>query len=129
MRVRDDVLNVPKVGRVTLSRRGGNPHAGYPPVKTTVKRVNGKWYCVVVYKVPAVARPDNGLALGVDMNCGQVAASTGDVLRMPDMARLDGEERWRWPLRGTVNMYTHGGRHEPSTKVYKSHPNSVRSPP
>ena len=56
VRVRDDVLSVPKVGRVRLSRRGGNPHAGYPPVKATVKRVNGKWYCVVVYRVCAVAR-------------------------------------------------------------------------
>ena len=93
VRVRDDVLSVPKVGRVRLSRRGGNPHAGYPPVKATVKRVNGKWYCVVVYRVCAVARPDNGLALGVDMNCGQVAASTGDLLRLPDMARLQARKR------------------------------------
>ena len=93
VRVRDDVLTVPKVGRVRLSRRGGNPHAGYPPVKATVKRVNGKWYCVVVYRVCAVARPDNGLALGVDMNCGQVAVSTGDLLRMPDMARLQARKR------------------------------------
>ena len=93
VRVRDDVLSVPKVGRVRLSRRGGNPHAGYSPVKATVKRVNGKWYCVIVYKVCAVARPDNGLALGVDMNCGQVAASTGDLLRMPDMARLQARKR------------------------------------
>ena len=93
VRVRDDVLSVPKVGRARLSRRGGNPHAGCPPVKATVKRVNGKWYCVVVYKVSAVARPDNGLALGVDMNCGQVAASTGDLLRMPDMARLQARKR------------------------------------
>ncbi len=93
VRVRDGVLSVPKVGRVRLSRRGGNPHAGFPPVKATVKRVNGKWYCVIVYKVSAVARPDNGLALGVDMNCGQVAASTGDLLRMPDMARLQARKR------------------------------------
>ena len=93
VRVRDDVLSVPKVGRVRLSRRGGNLHAGYPPVKATVKRVNGKWYCVVVYRVCAVARPDNGLSLGVDMNCGQVAASTGDLLRMPDMARLQARKR------------------------------------
>ena len=93
VRVRDGVLSVPKVGQVRLSRRGGNPHAGFPPVKATVKRVNGKWYCVVLYKVSADARPDNGLALGVDMNCGQVAASTGDVLRMPDMARLQARKR------------------------------------
>ena len=93
VRLRDDVLTVPKVGRVKLSRRGGSPYAGYPPVKATVKRVNCKWYCVVVYKVGAVARPDNGLALGVDMNCGQVVASTGDVLRMPDMARLQARKR------------------------------------
>ena len=93
VRVRDNVLTVPKVGRVKLSRRGGNPYAECPPVKATVKRVNGKWYCVVVYKVGAVARPDNGLALGVDMNCGQVAASTGDVLSMPDMARLQARKR------------------------------------
>ena len=48
---------------------------------------------MVVYRVSAVARPDNGLALGVDMNCGQVAASTGDLLRMPDMARLQARKR------------------------------------
>ena len=91
--MRDDVLSVPRVGRVRLSRRGGNPYAEYPPVKATVKRVNGKWYCVVVYRVGALNRPDNGLALGVDMNCGQVAASTGDLLRMPDMARLQARKR------------------------------------
>ena len=93
VRVRDGALSVPKVGRVRLSRRGGNPYAEYPPVKATVKRVNGKWYCVVVYRISAVARPDNGLALGVDMNCRQVAASTGDLLRMPDMARLQARKR------------------------------------
>ena len=93
VRVRDNVLSVPKVGRVRLSRRGGNPYAEYPLAKATVKRINGKWYCVVVYKVSAVARPDNGLALGVDMNCGHVAASTGDLLRMPDMARLQARKR------------------------------------
>ena len=27
------------------------------------------------------------------MNCGQVAASTGDLLRMPDMARLQARKR------------------------------------
>ena len=93
VRVRDNVLIVPKVGRVRLSRRGGNPYAEYPPVKATVKRVHGKWCCVVVYRVSEVARPDNGLALGVDMNCGQVAASTGDLLQMPDMARLQARKR------------------------------------
>jgi len=93
VRVRDNVLIVPKVGRVRLSRRGGNPYAEYPPVKATVKRVHGKWYCVVVYRVSEVIRPDNGLALGVDMNCGQVAASTGDLLQMPDMARLQARKR------------------------------------
>ena len=93
VRVGDNVLIVPKVGRVRLSRRGGNPYSEYPPVKATVKRVHGKWYCVVVYRVSAVARPDNGLALGVDMNCGQVAASTGDLLQMPDMARLQVRKR------------------------------------
>ena len=93
VRVRDNVLSVPKLGRVRLSRRGGNPYAEHPPVKATVKRVNGKWCCVVVYKVSAVARPDNGLVLCVDMNCGQVAASTGDLLRLPDMARLQARKR------------------------------------
>ena len=93
VRVRDNVLTVPKVGQVRLSRRGGNPYSEYPPVKATVKRVHGKWYCVVVYRVSEVIRPDNGLALGVDMNCGQVAVSTGDLLQMPDMARLQARKR------------------------------------
>ena len=36
-----------------------------------------------------VRTTDNGLAVGVDMNCGQVTVSNGDVLLMPGMARLE----------------------------------------
>ena len=50
------------------------------------------WYAVVLYEV-ADTRTDNGIAIGVDMNCGQVALSTGRILHMPDTSRLEARKR------------------------------------
>ena len=86
-------LYIPKIGWVKLSRRGGNPYSDCKPVRATVKRVLGKWYCVVLYDVGAVERNDGGESVGLDMNVGQVAASTGEIFRMPDVSRLDARRR------------------------------------
>ncbi len=92
VKIRGDSLHVPKIGRCRLSRRGGNPYADCPPVKAVVKRMLGRWECIVVYAVEAEQK-DNGLAIGVDMNCGQVAVSTGDILHGPDLARLEARKK------------------------------------
>ena len=92
VRITGDYLSVPRIGRCRLSRRGGNPYADCPPVKATVKRSLGRWHCIVVYPV-AIERADNGLAVGVDMNCGQVAVSTGDILTLPGVALLEARKK------------------------------------
>ncbi len=55
-----------------------------------MKRECGKWYAVVLYRVPAseVTKPDDGKAVGVDMNVGQVTTSDGEIIRL-DTARLE----------------------------------------
>lgn len=85
-------LRIPRIGWVKLSRRGGNPHEGCKPVKAVVKRVLGKWHCVVVYETD-IGIEDNGKAVGIDMNCGQVASSDGEIHRMPEMRRLQARKR------------------------------------
>lgn len=86
-------LWVPKIGWCVLKRSGGNPYAGCEPVQAVIKRVLGRWHCTVCYDVGEIAVPDNGLAVGIDRNCGQVAASDGAIHRMPDMRCLEAKKR------------------------------------
>lgn len=73
-------LWVPKAGWCILERRGGNPYAGCPPVQAVVKRVLKGWRCIVCYDVGEIDIPDNGLVLGIDRNCGQVAVADGIII-------------------------------------------------
>ena len=93
VRVIGNRLRIPKIGWVKLSRRGGNPYAGETPRRAVVKRDCGKWYCVLVYAVDSAHGADDGTAVAVDMNCGQVADSTGRIHRGPDVARLEARRR------------------------------------
>ena len=86
-------LRIPKIGWVKLTRAGGNPHAGRKPIRAVVKRDCGRWYCTVLYRVPVEARLAPGTSVGVDMNCGQVADSTGLIHRGPDVKRLQARRR------------------------------------
>ena len=93
VRIRDGKLHFPKIGPMVLRRRGGNPYPEGEPIQVVVKRSLGKWYATVCYAVPTTDVPDNGLAVGVDMNVGQVAVSTGDSLRAPDVSRLEARRK------------------------------------
>lgn len=83
-------VRLQKLGCYRLSRRGGDPYAHCEARSVTVKRECGKWYAIVLYRVPVseVTRPDDGQAVGVDMNVGQVATSDGEIIRL-DTARLE----------------------------------------
>ena len=74
--------------------RGSNPCA--PGAVKNVHLASGdgrKWIATISYEVEAPDVADDGLAVGVDMNCGQVAASTGDIIHAPDVARLEARRR------------------------------------
>ena len=53
----------------------------------------GKWYAVVTYEVDLPQRADDGRVIGVDMNVGQVATSTGHILHQPNEVRLRARRR------------------------------------
>ena len=98
-------LRVPGVGWLTVRRRGGTRYPEGEPVTAVLKREAGKWYVVVYLKV-AVAEPqDDGTAVGVDANAGQMAVSTPGVERLfhaPDTARQErGRSASRAGLRAT----------------------------
>ena len=93
IRIENGCLWFPKIGWLGLRRRGGNPYPDGIPKQAVVKRVNGRWQCTVCYAVDLERRADDGLALGVDANVGQVALSSGHILRMPDLSRLEARRR------------------------------------
>ena len=91
--IRDDMINVPRVGPMRIRRKGGNPYPEGKPVKAVVRKTAGKWYVTVCYEVEAEERPDTGVLAGVDMNVRQVAVvdTTGEaeIIPAPDTGRLD----------------------------------------
>ena len=93
VRIKDGRMAVPKVGWLALRRRGGNPYPDGAPVRAVIKRIGKRWYATVCYKVNALAKPDDGSAIGVDMNVRQVADSTGEIHQMPDLARLEAKHK------------------------------------
>lgn len=103
VRLDETRLRVPGFGWLTVLCRGGAPYPAGEPVGAVLKRAAGKWYAVVCLKV-AVAEPqDDGTALGVDMNAGQVAVSgmgrSGPVERLfhvPDTSRLEPTAKRLW---------------------------------
>ncbi len=88
-----ECIAIPKLGRVRLRRRGGNPWARGEARQATFTRRCGKWHCTISYSVPEPSRCTNGRAVGVDMNVRQVATSDGVIHRLPDMARLEARRR------------------------------------
>jgi transposase len=93
VRIRDGCIAVPKVGDLRLRRRGGNPHPDGVPKQAVFKPEGGKWFCTVFYEVNVEARADDGSSIGVDRNVGQCALSTGEIIRLPDLSRLEARRR------------------------------------
>ena len=96
-RVFGNHLRLSKLGWYRIDRRGGDPYAHCEVRSVTIKRECGKWYAVVLYRVPAseIERAEDGKAIGVDMNVRQVATSDGAFYRLDKkrMERLEARKR------------------------------------
>ena len=86
-------IRVPKAGWMVLRRRGGNPYAGCKAKQATLRYDCGKWYCSVLYEVPGLALHDNGKAVGIDRNVGQITLSTGERIDLPEVSRLEARRK------------------------------------
>ncbi len=86
VKIKDGKLLIPKLGYVQI--RGNHPYTDGKPV---VKKLAGKWYVTVCYKVELPELPDNGITVGIDRNCGQVAATYSDgeqeIIQQPEIKR------------------------------------------
>ncbi len=91
VKIRDGRLFIPKLGYLKIRRKGGNPYPDGVPVKAVILQRVGKWYACICYKIEAPEIEDNGVATGIDRNCGQVAAIStdgkGEIIRQPDGKR------------------------------------------
>ncbi len=88
VKVRDGNLCIPGLGPMAIRRKGGNPCPDGRPVSAVLKRTGGRWHAIVCFAVEIEEPADNGHALGLDRNAGQVADSDGELHGMPDMDRL-----------------------------------------
>jgi len=86
-------IHIPAYGWLTIRRRGGNLYPEGVPKSAVLKRERGRWYAIVCYAVIATDQPDDGTAVGVDMNAGQIATSDGDIHRLPVSSRLEARKR------------------------------------
>ena len=93
VKARDGRLRVPGFGPLAIRRKGGNPYPGGKPVSAVLKRVGGRWHAIVCLSVEVEEPADNGRAVGLDRNGGQVADSDGGIFQMPDTARLEARSR------------------------------------
>ena len=93
VRISNGHIAVPKTGSYQLRRRGGDPHPNGIPKQAVFTLEGGKWFCTVFYQVSPTVREDDGSCIGVDRNVGQCALNTGEIVRMPDMARLEARKR------------------------------------
>ena len=93
VKVEGNRLRIPGLGWLTIRRRGGNPWSHGNPVSAVLKREEGRWKAVVCYAVSLAEPEDNGHAIGVDMNAGQVATSDGEIMRLPSSRRLEARAR------------------------------------
>ncbi len=93
VKARDGRLHVPGFGPLAIRRKGGNPCPGGKPVSAVLKRVGGRWHAIVCLSVEVEEPADNGRAVDLDRNGGQVADSDGGIFQMPDMARLEARSR------------------------------------
>ena len=93
VRIRGGRIHLPGLGGMAVRRKGGNPYPDGRPVSAVLKRTGGKRFVTVCYTVQAEGPADNGHAVGIDRNAGQVAGSDGVIHAMPDMARLEAKCR------------------------------------
>ena len=87
VKLRKDHIYIPKIGWMVI--RGSTPYPDGKPINATVHQSCGKWYCSVTYEVDLPEQEENGLAIGIDRNVGQIATSTGEILPLPDTKRLE----------------------------------------
>ncbi len=103
VKIKDGRLFIPKLGYMKIRRKGGNPYPDGVPVKAVILQRVGKWYACISYKIEAPEIEDNGVATGIDRNCGQVAVVSTDGKRCPvpinHPSRFDcssGMVKYRW---------------------------------
>ena len=86
-------IHIPRTGWVHLRRRGGNPHPDGSPKQAVFKCEAGKWFCTVFVEVAVAPSVDDGTSVGVDRNVRQCALSSGEIIRLPDVTRLEARKR------------------------------------
>ena len=120
VRIKDGRIAVSKCGEYRIRRRGGSPHPDGKPKQAVFKREGGKWFCTVFYEVAIDRRADDGIVIGVDRNLGQCALSTGEIIRLPDLARLEARRR-RYQRRMARQAKGSNRRKRTKSKLARTH--------
>ena len=96
IQIKNNRILIPKVGYMKMVRKGEDKYQHGTAKRATVKLVGDKWFVAIMYKLPEPAVKDNGLAIGIDMNCNNIATSEGEIHYAPDTKSLDiRKKRWQ----------------------------------
>ena len=96
IQIKNNRILIPKVGYMKIVRKGVDKYRHGEARQATVKLAGDKWFVAIMYKLPEPALKDNGKAIGIDMNVGQIATSEGTIIQMPDTKLLDiRKKRWQ----------------------------------
>ena len=93
VKVRGDRLHIPGFGKMRIRRKGGNPYPDAGAVSAVLRREGRKWFAVVCFKAEVHEQEDDGTALGLDRNVGQVTDSDGVIWHLPSSDRLQARKR------------------------------------
>ena len=66
-----------------------NRYTNPVPKTARIFEENGNWYMTVVYEVDATLQYADGIGIGVDRNCGQIADSAGRIFYLTDTSGIE----------------------------------------
>ena len=87
--IKNNRILIPKIGYMKITRKGVDKYKHGEVKQASIKLVGDKWYVAIMYELPEPTIKDNGLAIGIDMNTQNIATSEGDILQIPDTAKLE----------------------------------------
>ncbi len=127
VRIAHGKIQIPKVGKVRLRRRGENLYPDGVPKQARIYEQGKNWYVSVIYEIDEPVRVDNGVVAGIDRNAsGMIAVAYSDdtpneVLDHPTNPVYETrKKRKQRKLAGQLDRQKKDGRPEKSNRAKKT---------
>ena len=119
-KVKGQSIYIQKIGWMAI--QGNNPYLDAKAVSGTIKNECGKWYAYIDYKVDITEHeePHGVKVVGIDRNVGQIATSDGEIIRLPDMAKLEKRKKHYQRMMARRKCGSRKRKVNPSNRYFKA---------